>query len=313
MNLRDSAAVVQTGLRAEDVDLGRMLIITIVAAPVVLTGCTASDTASSPVVVVTIEPLAMILAELVGDSAEVVALVPPGASPHTYDLRPSGARAAQRSSALFFVDEGVDGWAARVSAPKKFAVFDMVPESLKKRAMDAPTDNDAQHVYNPHFWTDPLRVPEVLPLLVAALDEADPKAQSTHESMRERFSSDLVRLDEEIEKALRPFEGVNIVVFHPSWAYFLDRYGLETAAILEPFPGKEPTPRYLKEVIDAARAKDVKVIITEPQLPPRPAEIVAEAAGLAIVELDPLGGAEGRTTYAEWLLGIAHTLREALQ
>ncbi len=313
MNLRDSAAVVQTSHRAEDVDLGRKLIIIMAAAPIVLAGCTAHDTASSPVVVVTIEPLAMILAELVGDSAEVVALVPSGASPHTYDLRPSGARAAQRSSALFFVDEGVDGWAARVSAPKKFAVFDMVPESFRKRASDAPTHGDAQHVYNPHFWTDPLRVMEVLPLLVAALEEADPKGRSIYESMRERFSSDLVRLDEEIEKVLRHFEGVNIVVFHPSWAYFLDRYGLETAAILEPFPGKEPTPRYLKEVIDAARAKDVKVIITEPQLPPRPAEIVAEAAGLSIVELDPLGGAEGRMTYAEWLLGIAHTLREALQ
>ena len=104
-----------------------------------------------------------------------------------------------------------------------------------------------------------------------------------------------------------------MVVFHPSWVYFLDRYGLDTVAVLEPLPGKEPTPRHLKEVIDAARARDVKLIITEPQLPPRPAEIVAEATGLAIVELDPLGGVEGRITYAEWLLGIAHTLREALE
>ena len=69
----------------------------------------------------------------------------------------------------------------------------------------------------------------------------------------------------------------------------------------------------MKQVIDSARAKDVKIIITEPQLPPRPAEIVAEAAGLAIVELNPLGGPDGGTTYAEWLLGIALKLREALE
>ena len=293
--------------------MGRMFIITLAIVPVVLPGCTAPDTTTTPTVVVTIEPLAMILAELVGDTTEVVALVPPGASPHTYGLRPSGARAAQRSFALFYVDEGVDGWAARVSAPRKFTVFDMVPEALKKRATDAQTGDDAHHVYNPHFWTDPLTVLEVLPPLVAALDEVDPNGQPIRESMHGRFSSELARLDEEIETVLRPFEGAGVVVFHPSRAYFLDRYGLDTVAVIEPFPGKEPTPRHLKDVIDAARARDAKLIITEPQLPPRPAEIVAEATGLAIVELDPLGGVEGRTTYAEWLLGIAHTLREALE
>jgi len=252
----------------------------------------------------------MILAELVGDSTRVVTLVPQGASPHTYDLRPSGARAAQSSSAFFYVDEGVDGWAARVSAPKKFVVFDMLSESLKIRATD---DGDAHGVFNPHFWTDPLTVLEILPRLVSALDEVDRSGRSAHALMRDRFSSDLARLHEEIETALRPFEGTEVVVFHPSWAYFLERYGIDAVAVIEPFPGKEPTPKYLKHVIDVARAKEVKLIITEPQSPPRPAEVVAEAAGLTIVELDPLGGTEGRTTYAEWLLDITYTLREALE
>ena len=293
--------------------MGRAFSLLITTASFILTGCAPPETTSTPAVVVTIEPLAMILAELVGDPGEVVALVPPGASPHTYDLRPSGARMAQTSSALFYVDDRVDGWAARVSAPRKFAVFEMVPEPLKKRAAHAPREEDSRQVYNPHFWTDPLTVLEVLPALAAILDEVDPEGRSIHESMLERFSSDLARLDAEIETTLQPFEGVGIVVFHPSWSYFLERYGIETVAVLEPFPGKEPTPRHLKEVIDTAREKDAKIIITEPQLPPRPAELVAEAAGLAIVELDPLGGAEDRTTYAEWLLGIAQKLREALE
>ena len=293
--------------------MGRMLVIAIVAAPIFFTGCSEPDTTPSPTFVVTIEPLAMILAELVGDPAEVVALVPRGASPHLYDLRPSGARMAQASSALFYVDDRVDGWAARVSAPRKFSVFEMVPELFKKRAAHAPREEDSRLVYNPHFWTDPLTVLEVLPHLVAALEEVDPNGRSFYESMRERFSSDLARLDAEIEMTLEPFEGTGIVVFHPSWAYFLDRYGIETVSVLEPFPGMEPTPRYLKDVIDTARMKGAKVVITEPQLPARPAELVAEAAGLAIVELDPLGGPVGGATYAEWLLGIAHTLREALE
>jgi len=264
-------------------------------------------------VVVTIEPLAMILVELVGDPAQVVTLIPPGASPHTYDLRPSGARMAESSLALFYVDDHLDGWAARVSAPKKFAVFERLPESLKKRSADSPAAGDGRPAYNPHFWTDPNMVLELVPSLIAALDEVDPEGRWIYESKRDQFVFDLARLDDEVEALLRPLKGKAVIVHHPSWRYFLDRYGIETAAILEPSPGKEPTPRYLKKVIDTARAKDVKLIISEPQLPSRPAEVVAEAAGLRIVELDPIGGAEGRTRYADWLLANARKLRGALE
>lgn len=293
--------------------LGCRFSLIVAAAPFVLTGCTAPERTSSADVVVTIEPLAMILGELVGEPAQVVALVPAGASPHTYGLRPSGARMAQASSVLFYVDDHLDGWAAGVSAPEKIAVFEGLPDSLKKRRADAPADGDPRHVYNPHFWTDPLTVLELVPFLIASLDEVDPEGRWIYESKRDQFVFDLARLDAEIDALLQPFKGEGVIVHHPSWRYFLDRYGLETVAVLEPSPGKEPTPRYLKEVIDTARAQDVKLIISEPQLPSRPAEVVAEAAGLKIVELDPIGGAGGRTTYAEWLLENARKLREALE
>ncbi len=285
----------------------------VAAAPFVLTGCGTSERPAAPEVVVTIEPLAMILAELVGDSAQVAALVPPGASPHTYALRPSGARMAASSSALFYVDDHLDGWVAGVSAPRKFAVFESLPESLRKRRGNGTADGDGHHAYNPHFWTDPLTVLELVPFLIAALDEVDPEGRWIYESKRDQFVFDLVRLDDEVEALLEPLKGVAVIVHHPSWRYFLDRYGIETAAILEPSPGKEPTPRYLKEVIDTARAKGVQLIISEPQLSSRPAEVVAEAAGLKIVELDPIGGAAGRKTYGDWLLENARKLRGAVQ
>jgi len=54
-------------------------------------------------------------------------------------------------------------------------------------------------------------------------------------------------------------------------------------------------------------------VLTEPQLARRPAEVVAEAAGVRCYEMDPLGGVPGRETYSELLRYNARVLVEALQ
>lgn len=276
-------------------------------------GCAPSQESSSLRFVATIEPLVMILSELTGDRAEVVRLLPRGASPHAFALRPSTAREAESSLGLFYVDESLDGWAATLPAEKKFAVFKMLSSGSK--AHEDAKSMEGRHAAdrNPHFWTDPTRVQALLPYLVEALIESDPEGSDIYRENGLRFADDLDRLHHEIETLLEPIEGRSVVVFHPSWSYFLERYGIETAAEIESSPGKEATARHLKTVIDAAEAHAASAILTEPQLPSRPAEAIAEATGLALLELDPLGGAEGPRTYAEWLRDSAHRLLGALQ
>lgn len=265
-----------------------------------VSACTPPPEPSGRVYAATIRPLAMILDELVEGRAQVIALIPPGASPHTYAVRPSGARTAQVSLALFYVDDAVDGWAAELSAKRKFAVFEMV--TAENRLGD-----------NPHFWPDPLVVAETVPRIVEALCEVDPEGRAAYEKNGKRFIEDLEKLHREIEALLEPIQGAGLVVFHPSWAYFLQRYRIRPVATLEPFPGKEPTPKYLEQVIVAAKSQVAEAVLTEPQLPKRPAEVVAEAANIPLIELDPMGSVGGPQRYGEWLLESARHLREALE
>ena len=79
-----------------------------------------------------------------------------------------------------------------------------------------------------------------------------------------------------------------MVLFHPSWNYFLQRYDIEVAGLIEPFPGQEATPKYLKNLLESLTERKVKAVFTEPQLPKRPAELVVEAGKLPLVEIDPL-------------------------
>jgi ABC-type Zn uptake system ZnuABC Zn-binding protein ZnuA len=87
---------------------------------------------------------------------------------------------------------------------------------------------------------------------------------------------------------------------HSAWTYFASRYHLRQAAVVEPFPGREPSPRYLAELTKLMQREGVKVIVIEPQLNPAAAQALARETGAQVGMLDPTGGPAlpGRDSYA---------------
>jgi ABC-type Zn uptake system ZnuABC Zn-binding protein ZnuA len=104
-----------------------------------------------------------------------------------------------------------------------------------------------------------------------------------------------------------------IVTFHGSMGYFADRYGLKIAAVIEPFPGKEPTPRYIKDVLGAIQRSQASALFSEPQLDKKPAQVIADQAKLPLFELDPVGGSAGVESYEKLLTHNADVLDKALK
>jgi zinc transport system substrate-binding protein len=82
---------------------------------------------------------------------------------------------------------------------------------------------------------------------------------------------------------------------------------------IEPFPGSEPSPAYLREALRLIRASGAVAIFSEAQLERRPAEVVAAEAGVELHELDPLGGFTGRDRYQDLLRFNAVVIAAALR
>lgn len=265
---------------------------------------------AAPRYVATIHPIAAILSEITGDRAEVVTLLPRGGSPHTYAPRPSDVAEVAAARALFYVSHECDGWATRLPARAAVSFLDMVPESHRLTFSDTP---NADSPPDPHFWLDPECVRMTLPALVEVLSEVDREGHAVYSMNAERFGVRLAALDKELRALLKPVAGKPVFLFHPSFRYLLKRYGLVLAGVVEPAPGKEPTPKSLEKLARAIRDAPSRVLFTEPQLPRRPVEVLAEAAGARIHELDPLGGGPGRRTYEELVRFNASVLREALK
>jgi zinc transport system substrate-binding protein len=282
-----------------------------------LVGCAPSPLAEADFVT-TIPPLQLILQELTGDVATVACILPPGASPHTYELRPSTARLLESAKAVFYVDDSIDGWAARLAPGRIHSFFSMVPEAMRRESHGEHNHGDeaagsATHPKNAHFWSDPVVVKAIIPGLVAILTELDPENGAAYEARASTFMGTLDALDQEFRSAPALREGYGFVAFHPSWCYFFERYGIEVGAYVEPFPGKEPTPQTIQQLEKELSGAGRRVVLSELQLPAKSAEVLAETLDAKIAVIDPLGGQGERRSYAGLLRYNATQVYEALR
>jgi len=278
--------------------------------------------------VTTIHPFQEIMKSVVKNRGEVYRILPPGASPHTYELRPSDIRKVETAAALILGGKNLDEWAFKFQHPNRIELLNLIPADYLLH-LEFESQDEHQHAkhekvvasqhhhhrggIDPHFWTDPLAVKALLPPLVEKLCLIDKEGAETYKKNTAKFSTYLDSLFTVINKKLKPIQGKAVMLSHPFFRYFFNRFGIELVGIVEINPGKEPTPKDIKEMIGLVKDNKVRAIFTHPQLPDRAAQLVAEATGAKVYQLDPIGGVPGRQSYDELLLYNVQVLLEALR
>ncbi len=269
--------------------------------------CGGSGVRRVPVAAATIAPLSDLLARVAGREWDVRTIVPPGTSPHVFEPTPGDVRRLAGVRLVVEVGGGYDGWAAGLaSAASGTAVLLDASASLGE-ALDANGAGDPHHGSDgeegrdPHWWLSPALAARSLEPIAEALSRIDPGESEGYRARAAQTAKELASLDGELEAALTPFRGRAFLAAHPAWSYFAARYGLRQAGSIEPAPGREPSPRQLRALIDDARSGEFDVLFTEPQFPESAARVVASDGGLHLARLDPIGGVAGRRTYFEMM------------
>jgi ABC-type Zn uptake system ZnuABC Zn-binding protein ZnuA len=237
-------------------------------------------------VVATVPPLAFLARELGGDRVRLSTLVPGGASPHTFEPRPSDVIQLERARSLLRVGSGLDEWTSALlsAAPDPLVTWTAteVPGVLLAPEPGEPAD--------PHVWLDPVRVRDLLaPALSHHLQELDPAGAATYRERLQDLTVRLTRLHEEIGSMLGEGPGRRYVALHPGWHYFALRYGLDEVGIVHGPALEEPTPRGLARLLDAARRERPEALLVEPQLDQRIGGLLARQLGTHTLLVDPLG------------------------
>jgi zinc transport system substrate-binding protein len=239
-------------------------------------------------VAASIVPLADFCRNVGGDLVEVRTMVPPGASPHTYE--PTSGQMKFLSDAKVFVTNGLEleRWATdivrKVGNPGLVTVVaaDVVPRSRLLKTGG---------IYDPHVWLDPSLAVYEVKAIRDGLIEADPSHADEFTRNAADYVKKLETLDAEIRTITLKFSKKDFATLHPAWTYFAARYGLRQAGVVEELPGKEPSAKDIAKLVDKMKALGVKVVFTEPQFSDRAAVVIAQEAGPGVVvkKLDPLG------------------------
>lgn len=248
-------------------------------------------------VAVTIFPVADLTRDLAGSRAEVLTILPPGASPHTFAPTPRLLRRLAGARLLVMIGAGVDDWATKLVGRRTAKVV------LTRGVRLLPANGHGQASPghgNPHVWLDPVLMKTAVGRIARALIELDPAGRTYYLARRDRLLARLGALDAWIRSRVKTWRHRAYVAFHPFLAYFAGRYGLKRVGVIERSPGKLPTPRHLAEIVQAIRRHQVRFVLAEPQLNYKAARVIAREAGVRVVKIDPLGGANtahGRTYF----------------
>lgn len=262
-------------------------------------------------VVVTILPQAEFVEKVGGDTVQVVVMVPPGASPHTYEPTPGQLTDVSKARMYVKVGSGIEfelAWMDRiVEMNKDMVVIDCsqgiefirmeyghedenADENKSKDEKDEEKENEHEKEhekgYDPHIWLSPKNAVMMVETIYNGLIHIAPANKDYYTKNKKAYIKELKTLDKDITQALSNLNPRKIMVYHPSWAYFCRDYGLEQIPIEK--EGKEPTPQRITQVITQAKHDRITIIFASPQVSTQSAEVIAQEIGGKVVLLDPL-------------------------
>ena len=286
----------------------RALFLTLVAALVVFASV-AGGAGTKLRVVTTITDLTELARAVGGDLIEVDTLTRGKQNAHEAEIRPTMMLKLRRADVLIENGLELDAWAdvavtgannanivrgsaGRIDISRGLPILE-VPTVRVDRSM-----GDVHPLGNPHYSLDPGFAPSITQNILDGFSRLAADSRPTFERNRQAFLGQLDEAMTRWTKTLEPFRGAKVIVYHPQWIYFLNRFGLVQAATLEDRPGIPASPGHLVRVIQQMKTERIKVIIVEPWNDLKLAERVAHEAGAkAIVLASMVGGVKGADSY----------------
>jgi len=305
----------------------------------------AAQAAAPAKVVVTIKPVHALVSQIMSGVGVPTLVVEGAASPHTFTLKPSTARAINEADVFIRVSDTLEPFTRKIStslpagvtvltlaeAPgvalldqRKGGTFE--PHRHEAHLLDhdhavdeAQHEDHADHDEDAggkdgHIWLDPQNAKAIVAVVAKTLAARYPEYADKISANAAALELRLDALDGELASALTGARGKPFIVFHDATQYFEARFGLSAAGSITVSPDVPPSAKRLTEVRRKISSLHAVCVFTEPSFQPNLVAAVTEGTDARAGTLDAEGQmlTPGPELYFELMRGLAHNLTSCL-
>jgi zinc transport system substrate-binding protein len=298
--------------------------------------------AEVPQVVTDIVPVQALAAAVMEGLGTPQVLLDGGASPHSFQMRPSQAAAVADADLVIWVgpeltpwlDKAVDARAEGAAVLGLLAapgtVLRQFPAGDAEAAAGDPVAHDHEHEHadaaqgeehhhsgaDPHAWLDPANARAWVAAIAAELARLDPDNAARYAENAAKAVQAIDAADASARAALDPVRDRPFFAFHDAYGYFARAYGLTIAGTIAAGDAASPGAKHLAELQAQMQGAGPLCIFPEVQHDPKLVAQMAEAAGARVGgALDPEGAGvdPGPEAWAAILTGMADTIAACLK
>ncbi len=244
---------------------------------------------SNPALSVSILPQKYFVEQIAGDMFTINVMIPPGASPATYE--PSSAQLIALTETDLYMKMGYTGfeisWMEKlISINKTMKVVDL-SEGVDL-IMEKHQHHGGDHIgsVDPHIWLSPKNAKIISENILLALSDVYPENEAVFNRNYQTLLTQLDSLDRFIEHEMSGLKKRSFITYHPSLSYFSRDYNLNQYPM--ELEGKTPSSAYLKELVDLGKSENIEIIFLQMQFDQHNAEVIAKELGAEIVQINPL-------------------------
>lgn len=255
-------------------------------------------------VLTSIKPLQLIAAAIqdgTGNTPEV--LLPAGASPHSYALRPSDLQRVQNSSLFYWIGPNLETFLVPVLQRRQAptVAFQEQPEMHLRHFGEAETEHEEEeHAHehdhhhqagsvDAHLWLSPENARLIARRITNDLIHADTNNAERYRANLAAFEQRLQETDNQLKTRLTPLKNKPFFVFHEAFDYYEEAYGLAHRGVFAISAEVKPGAQHVAQMRARLQATGAACVFSEPPLRPRLAETLSEGLPVRLAELDALG------------------------
>lgn len=262
-----------------------------------------------------IAPIHSLASRVMAGVAEPDMLLPPGASPHDFALRPSDAGRLSDADLVIWTGDALTPWldGPIATLSTSAAVLELLATTGWPRLplLGASDHGDGT---DPHAWLDPVVAGVWLGHIAEALAEVDPAHAAQYRANAAAGQEELAALIAELAETLAPVQGAPYIVPHDAYGYFEHRFAMPAAGAITQSDAQNPGPAHLRALRARIKADGIACVLTDPQTSPEWSDLVREGSQARAVQIDALGAGlmPGPELYPDLIRALAQGLADCL-